>query len=78
MPAVEFPFPLKGKDENWRVSSQPPLTTGVLLNMRPYDAIGNRSRGGQRPGLAKAYSERIGGNPNYPVVVLIAVATVVS
>ncbi len=50
---VRIPFPLKGKDENWAVSGQPPLTSPNLQNVRPRDVQDKRSRGGQRPGLRK-------------------------
>jgi len=51
MRTIDYPFPLKGKDENWSVSKQPPLTSPNLVNVRPYDVQSNRARGGQRPGL---------------------------
>jgi len=50
---VRIPFPLKGKDENWAASGQPPLTSPDLQNVRPRDTLDKRSRGGQRPGVRK-------------------------
>ena len=50
---VRIPFPLKGKDENWAASGQPPLTSPDLQNVRPRDIQDKRSRGGQRPGMRK-------------------------
>ena len=51
MRTIDYIFPLKGKDENWSVSNQPPMTSPNLMNVRPYDVQANRARGGQRPGL---------------------------
>ena len=50
---VRISFPLKGKDENWAASGQPPLTSPDLQNVRPRDIQDKRSRGGQRPGMRK-------------------------
>jgi len=50
---VRISFPLKGKDENWAASGQPPLTSPDLQNVRPRDIQDKRSRGGQRPGVRK-------------------------
>lgn len=50
---LRIPFPLKGKDANWAVSGQPPLTSPDLQNVRPRDVQAKRSRGGQRPGMRK-------------------------
>lgn len=50
---IHVPFPLKGLDINWGRMSQPEGSTFESLNMRPYDTIGNRARGGSRPGLSK-------------------------
>lgn len=61
MPVTELPFPLKGKDTNFSVERQPPLTSSDLENVRPYDVFEKRSRGGQRPGCRKWGGGRIGG-----------------
>lgn len=75
MPAnLEIRFPLKGINRNWSNDSQPPLTSPDLLNVRAQDVSENRTRGGQRPGLALLYAERIGSVPN-PIVSLFQVTT---
>lgn len=61
MPTIEFPFPLLGKSANRAYERQPPLTTSYLNNVRPYDVDETRGRGGQRPGLGKLFTQRIGG-----------------
>ena len=72
---VEFPFPLKGKDVNFSVTNQPPLTSSDLENVRPYDVFGDRARGGQRPALRRLYSQRIGAG-DYRIDRLVQVTTV--
>ncbi len=56
MRTVDFIFPLKGKNDNWAVSKQPPQTSPDLENVRPYDVQGTRARGGQRPGLKTIFT----------------------
>ena len=58
---MEIMFPLKGKDTNFALSKQPPLTTPYLQNARPYDVLGERARGGPRPPVRKRYSQQICG-----------------
>lgn len=58
-------FPLRGKNENWGAEGQPPLTSHDLNNVRPYDILDNRARGGQRPGLDKQYPKLIGATGKY-------------
>jgi hypothetical protein len=73
MAKVQFQFPMQGKDENWAVSQQPNLTSFDLLNVRPYDVIENRVRGGQRPGLDKwGNGDQIGGDTS-PIVAICSV-----
>ncbi len=76
MQIKEFPFPLKGKDENWSTSKQPALTSPSLSNVRPYDVQANRARGGQRPGLVKALAFNSGPVGNRPVIAMEQVTIV--
>ena len=71
---VRLPFPLKGINRNFAAVNQPPLTSPELLNVRPYDVVNGRMRGGQRPGLKKAYSACIGNGK--PVVAITEVTIV--
>lgn len=60
---LEVSFPLQGLDQRWAVAAQPPLTSGSLSNVRPFDVMENRSRGGQRPGLVRwGTPNRLAGN----------------
>lgn len=72
---MELLFPLKGKHKGLPVSKQPPDTSPDLNNVRPYDVLDERARGGQRPGLDKLYSERIGYLP-FPIVAMCSVTVV--
>ncbi len=71
---IQLLFPLKGIDRNFAVSSQPALTSPRMLNVRPYDVLENRARGGQRPGLNKAYSQQLG--TGKPVVAMCTITIV--
>lgn len=44
-------FPVRGIDLSDGISGQPPLTTAVGTNVRAFDSIGLRGRGGSRPGI---------------------------
>lgn len=64
MPPIDVPFPLGGVARTFEHEKQPPVTTVDALNVRPYDTLKRRGRGGSRPGLVKAYQEQLGsGNP---------------
>lgn len=76
MANLELPFPYKGKNENWSASRQPPLTSPDLNNVRVYDVLGNRARGGQRPGLKKWGNGTQIGATEQPVVAICTVAAV--
>lgn len=58
---IEFPFPLAGLDRGFAFRDQPPFTTTDLQNVRGHEVIKGRARGGQRPGLGKAFHEELGG-----------------
>ena len=63
---ISLPFPFKGLDKSGAYERQPPGTTAVSYNVRPYDVLEDRARGGQRPGLNLAYAQQLGGG-EYPV-----------
>lgn len=60
MANVDFNFPFEGVDKGRAASNQPLTTSPDMSNMRVYDVLGNRARGGQRPGQDKMYSTQIG------------------
>lgn len=52
---IAFPFPLGGMDRHWAEEAQPPFSSPDLLNVRGYETLEGRARGGQRPGLGKCF-----------------------
>ena len=73
---MKIPFPHKGIDKGHAASQQAPDTTSDIKNMRLYDALDNRARGGQRPGLDKWGDGDQIGAAEQPVVALITVSSV--
>jgi len=63
MSNINFSFPFSGVDKGRAASNQSLTTSPDMSNMRVFDVLDNRARGGQRPGLAKRYSEQIGSAP---------------
>lgn len=70
---VQFPFPIKGQNKNFSVSMPPQFTATDLNNVRPFDVLENRARGGQRPGLDK-WGDGDGIGNGTPVVVVLSVS----
>lgn len=57
---VELQYPLGGLWRRGALQSQPPFTTPGCQNVRPRDVFQQRERGGQRPGISRAYAETLG------------------
>lgn len=72
---MRVPFPLQGIDKGRTTSEQPIATSPDLKNVRPYDTLDNRARGGQRPGLNKLFTQQIGGQAA-PIIATISVTIV--
>jgi len=71
MATLQFQLPIKGKSEGFPLDKSPALTSGHLNNVRPTDVLEKKLRIGQRPGLAKAYSQQI---ENERIVAMIVVS----
>ena len=56
-----LPFPLKGLDVMARLEAQPPGTTPHGQNVRAFEALTQRGRGGSRPGLEKHIASTVSG-----------------
>lgn len=56
---VRFPFPFKGLVQGFAASEQPEHTTPLAQNCRVYDPLGDRRRGGQRPGTVRYFDDQI-------------------
>ena len=74
---MEIFFPIKGLHKGFITEKQPPLTSFSMLNVRPYDTLSNRLRGGQRSALVKwGDGDRIG-DADQPVVAICVVSSVI-
>ncbi len=55
-------FPTGGLVESPPYAAQPPGTTPSALNVRAYDALERRNRGGQRSGVSKLFTDTVSGS----------------
>lgn len=69
-------FPVLGLYKGAATNNQPPLTSSDLLNVRAYDVLADKLRGGQRPGLDKWGDGDLIGGAEQPVVAMCIVNTV--
>jgi hypothetical protein len=74
MPQKKLRFPMFGLNNNFAASTRPDLTSSDMRNVRPFDVLEERARGGQRPGMRKAYNQNIGNGT--PVVKMTQITTV--
>lgn len=58
---ISLHFPALGIDRSASYRNIPPYTTPDAYNVRPKETIAGRARGGQRPGLTKAFPDDLGG-----------------
>lgn len=72
---MRLSFPFMGIDKGRAASDQPSLTVPSMKNVRVYDTLSNRARGGQRPGINKLYTRQIAGVSG-PIVAICSVTTV--
>jgi hypothetical protein len=70
-----FAFPIGGVDKGRATPEEDLAVTHDCSNMRPYDTIDQKSRGGQRPAFKKRYSQQIGGEAA-PIVAIVKVTVV--
>ncbi len=75
MSNLNISFPFEGVDLGKATSNQSPTTSPDMNNMRVYDTLDNRARGGQRSGLGKRYSQQIGGDVA-PIVAICFVTVI--
>jgi hypothetical protein len=74
MPQQKFRFPVLGINVNFAASTRPDYTSSDMNNVRPFDVLEERARGGQRPGQRKVYNQNIGNGT--PVVKMTQITTV--
>lgn len=75
---MELRFPFKGFHKGASASTQPPNTTPDSQNVRVFDSLDNRGRGGQRPGVDKWSTVLVSDSVTPSPVVEIVQVTVVS
>jgi len=73
---MKLNFPIKGIHKGAAGSAQPEFTSPDMNNVRPFDALERKARGGQRPGLSKLYDQQINGIA-FPIIAICSVTTVV-
>ena len=71
---MKIPFPIEGQSRGLPAQKQPERTSFSLINMRPFDVTSERIRGGQRPGITKAYSTQVSG-ASHPVLYMTSIVT---
>ena len=75
--SVQIQFPLLGLDKGRATSRQPFATAPRMNNVRLYDVLDKRARGGQRPGLtAWGNGDQVGAADN-PVVAMCVVSSII-
>ena len=57
---LNIKFPAGGLVRSLGYQDQPPFTTPDCCNVRPRESLGERTRGGSRPGVVKAFSQHLG------------------
>ena len=73
---MKLPFPYKGIDRGRAAHQQSPEVSPDMNNMRLFDTLGNRARGGSRPGLDKWGDGDLIGDAEQPVVAICVVHSV--
>lgn len=72
----EIPFPLLGVNKGLATSKQAYATAPAMSNVRLYDVLDNRARGGQRPAQVPWGNEDQIGGSSQPVVAICVVDSV--
>jgi hypothetical protein len=71
---MQVGFPVLGKHVGFPSGKQPLGTSPSMKNVRPYDVLEQRARGGQRPALDKWGAGTQIGGANQPVVAMCLVS----
>ncbi len=57
---IALRFPVAGVVKRYGYQSQPPYTTPDCSNVRPFEVLKGRERGGSRPGISKRFAAAMG------------------
>ena len=71
-------FPHKGYHKGSATTMQPPGTSPHLKNVRSYDSLDDRARGGKRPAVRKWSTTQVSGSTANPIVEMVSVTVVES
>ncbi len=74
---IQIQFPLLGLNKGRATSKQLYATASLMNNVRLYDVLNKRARGGQRPGLTAWGNEDLIGDNNNPVVAMCTVSSII-
>lgn len=74
---VDIFFPIRGLHRGFVTERQPPETSFAMSNVRPYDSLSNRLRGGQRPALVKWGAGTLIGDDEQPIVAICTVSSII-
>jgi len=66
-------FPARGLDKQMSFQNQPPYTSPNLQNVRPFDTIEGKGRGGSRPGIRKGYRTELGSGAKVNLISSVAI-----
>ncbi len=73
---VRIQFPLLGVNKGVATAKQPYATVSEMNNVRLYDVLGKRARGGQRAGQTAWGDGDLIGDSNQPVVAMCVVSSI--
>ena len=73
---IVFSLPIKGLHLGGAVEQGPAMTSGHMNNVRDRDALENKIRIGQRPGLERWSTDRVG-SATSPAVAMCTISVVI-
>lgn len=69
---IPLAFPAGGVNRNFALAAQPEGTAVDATNVRLFEQVGGRARGGQRPGTEKLFAESTAGEPVDELIVHVS------
>jgi len=75
---MKLTFPFKGYHKGNATTQQPAGTSPHINNVRSYDSLDDRARGGKRPAARKWSTTHVGGGTASPIVEMVSVTVVES
>jgi len=75
---MKLGFPHRGYHKGSATTRQPPGTSPFIKNVRSYDSLDDRARGGKRPAARKWSTTQVSGAIASPIVEMVSVTVVES